>query len=234
MKRTFLILGALVVLAGTVMAQNESRVTVVDETHGRDYFSFHVGAWFPKDVEKEFTFDDVALPKANSQIDQSQALGLDFHYRSEMGHPLYYDFSAGAWYSSYDVKPTALVGDLGQLQDATSWAVLVPLTLGLSFNVLPDNPIQPYAMAGLGAYVGITGREVHFLPNSQRINRDETRTLVRFGWYFGAGADFFLAPRFAISLAAKYQFLEYQEALYTQQKNFTGLQVLLGFTTRLR
>lgn len=236
MIRSLFIAGVfLLAYHAAALAQND-RVVVVDETHKRDHFSIRVGAWFPKDTEKEFTFDDASFSKADSRIEQSQALGLDFHYRSEVGHPLYFDFAAGAWYSSYDFSPSTLAENPAKLQDAASWAVIVPLTLGASFTVLPDNPIQPYAMAGIGAYVGFSERSLgfEFGRTDGMVSKKENKTLVRVGWYFGAGVDFYISRSFAFSLAAKYTSLKYQEKLYTQQQDFTGLQVSLGFTTGLR
>ncbi len=236
MRRSLILAGALLVIAHTSAVAQSDRVVVVDETYKRDHFSIRAGVWFPKDTEKDFTFNDVSFNKIDARIDQSQALGLDFHYRSEVGHPLYFDFSAGGWYSSYDFKPNTLLENPDKIQDAASWAVIVPLTIGASFTVLPDNPIQPYVMAGAGAYVAYTERSLGFEFGSRTglVSKKEEKTLVRFGWYFGAGVDFYIARSFALSLGAKYAFLEYQEPLFTQQTNFNGLQISLGFTTGLR
>jgi len=232
MKKLACILIALLPII-TYAQDNTSRTEIIikKEKEKLDYLSIRVGTWFPKDKEQGFQFKDVSYNNAKSSIDQSQALGLDFHYRNSLGSQLFVDFSVSGWYSTYSFKFNETLADPSLAQEASSWVVVVPITLGLSLNPLPDNPVQPYAMAGIGAYVGVTGREVTVNGQGRHITEDKSK--VALGGYIGAGLDFFLTPGFGLSLGLKYQLVKFDEAMFTQQKDFTGLQVLLGITSAL-
>ncbi|MBN1446403.1 MAG: outer membrane beta-barrel protein [Bacteroidetes bacterium] len=223
-----LVLGTGVLVAQEQTRQTETRMIIKQEKEREGFYTIRFGAWWPEDKEKEFRIGENIYDQTDAQIEQSQALGLDFHFRKMMTHPMYFDVSAGAWYTSYTFDFKEAVSNIGEeFENFDAWAVIVPVTLGLSIAPLPaESPVQPYAMAGLGAYVGITGRDKLLVSNDNR--SDDTKTYVRFGWYFGGGLDFLFADTFGISLGAKYQFLEFQDVLYTQQKNFTGLQGTLG------
>ncbi len=212
----------------------DDRTTIVvqqDEQLKQNYYSMRVGAWFPKDWEKDFKVNDVSINDADGDIDQSQALGLDFHFRRNVGRPLFVDLAVSGWYSSYTYKlrNTALI-DPDKILSADSWVVIIPVTVGLSVAPLPDNPIQPYAMAGLGAYFGLTGRSLQISERNE-LNDDDTH--IQFGWYFGAGLDFLFSPEFGISVAAKYQMIEYKEEMFTGQKDFSGVQAMAGIVLKL-
>lgn len=228
MKQFLVIALVFFVAAGTLSAQQEkqqkeTRVVVKQERERTGFYTIRFGAWWPKDAEKTFKWGDVETP--NAQVDQSQALGLDFHFRKMMTHPLYFDVSAGAWYTTYKFNFTDQLESFNTNIEA--WAVIVPVTLGLSVSPLPaESPIQPYAMAGLGAYVGITGYDKLLVSNENQSK--DTKSYVRFGYYLGAGFDFLFADTFGVSIGAKYQFLEFQDYLATQQKDFTGLQATIG------
>ncbi|MBI5646874.1 MAG: outer membrane beta-barrel protein [Ignavibacteriae bacterium] len=214
-------------LAGSSLAQE--RTVVVERGRSLDLFSVRAGLWFPKDHEKTFTNDNID----KQQIDQSQAVGLDFHYRYDIGRPLTFDFSLGGWYSSYAFKFSEQINDPALVQEADAWAAIVPITVGLSVTVIPEGPIQPFAGAGVGGYVGVSGTTeiVGLQPLRTKHNKD--KTLFAFGGYVHAGVDFFITPAFGINLTGKYQVVTFKEYLFTMQKEFTGLQVLAGITTRL-
>ena len=204
----------------------ERTVIVRQET---DFFSLRVGTWFPKDKEKEFSTNNISA----QQIDQSQAIGIDFTYRYPMGRPLYFDFSMSGWYSTYSFKYRDILQFPSDVQEADAWAVIIPITVGISINPLPDNPLQPYAQIGVGAYVGTSGDTQYKGMPATKVTTKDDKTLVSFGGFFGAGLDFFLTPSFAVSLGGKYHLVTFKEELLTKQKDFTGLQVLLGITTRI-
>ena len=227
MKHAVLFLLAGLVAVGSAAAQE--RTIIVQHDRTLDYFSVRVGLWFPKDVEKTFSTNNIS----EQQVDQSQAIGLDFHYRYDIGRPLLFDFSVGGWYSSYAFKYREVIQDPALVQEADSWVALVPITLGLSVNILPENPIQPYIGAGVGGYVGISGTTQYVGYNPVRTKHSEDKTLFAFGGYVSAGVDLFISPAFGFNLGAKYQLVTFKEILLTQQKDFTGLQVLAGITTRI-
>jgi opacity protein-like surface antigen len=212
----------------------DDRTTIVvqqNEQMKQNYYSMRVGAWFPKDWEKDFTFNDVAINNVDGDIDQSQALGLDFHFRRNIGRPLFVDLAVSGWYSSYTYKLRNLqLVDPDDIVSADSWVVIIPVTVGLSVAPLPDNPVQPYAMAGLGAYFGLTGRSLQISERNE-LNDDDTQ--IQFGWYLGAGLDFLFTPEFGVSIAAKYQMIEFKNAMMTGQKDFTGVQALVGIVLKL-
>ncbi len=216
-----------VLLAGEALSQQRAEIVVVQETKPKDYFSIRLGAWFPKDFEKTFSYDSGTVEGA---IDQSQAIGIDFHYRNKVMPQLFFDFSASGWYSSYSFKGTDIITKPELVKEADSWVAIAPFTIGLSFNPLPDTPVQPYLMAGLGAYVAITGRNYQLVSGTKYDDHD---TYAAFGFFFGAGVDAFLSPTFGLSLGAKWQFIEYDQRMYTQQSDFTGLQVTLGVVSAL-
>ncbi len=238
MKKLLAITLLLVVAAGSISAQQErqqkeTRVIIKQEKERTGFYTIRFGAWWPEDQEKEFRIGENLYDQTDAQIEQSQALGLDFHFRKMMTHPMYFDVSAGAWYTSYTFDFKEAVSNIEEeFENVDAWAVIVPVTLGLSVQPLPpETPIQPYAMVGIGAYVGITGRDLLLVSNDNR--SDDTKSYVRLGYYFGAGLDFLFADSFGISIGAKYQFLEFQELLYTQQKDFTGLQATIGIAMTL-
>ncbi|MFZ1730149.1 MAG: outer membrane beta-barrel protein, partial [Bacteroidota bacterium] len=149
----------------------------------------------------------------------------DLHFRNQAAHPLYMDLSVGAWYTKNNFERNTDLTNF-DLKKAETWAVIIPVTIGVSVAPLPDNPIQPYAMAGLGAYIGISGRDDIMQLSEQ--NKSASETVVAFGYYLGAGLDFMFAETFGISVGAKYQFIEFKDPLKTGQKNLTGLQASVG------
>jgi opacity protein-like surface antigen len=233
MKQVLTITLLVIMSVGMMQAQDktvrqETRVVVEQEHERTGFYTIRFGAWWPEDKEKDFKIGENLYDQTNANIDQSQAFGLDFHFRRQMTHPIYFDVSAGAWYTSYSFDFKEVVGNLGEeFENVDAWAVIVPITIGVSVAPLPtESPVQPYVMAGVGAYIGITGRDMLLVTNANR--SDETEAYVRFGYFIGAGFDFLFADTFGVSLGAKYQFIEFKDALYTQQKNFTGLQATLG------
>jgi opacity protein-like surface antigen len=238
MKYAIFIFVIMVVAVTQLAAQQDQprddRTTIViqqDQPEKQNYYSIRAGVWFPKDWEKGFKFKDVSINEAEGDIDQSQALGLDFHYRRNLGRPVYVDLAVSGWYSSYTYKlRSTSIPTAEKILNADSWVVIVPVTLGLSIAPLPDNPFQPYAMVGGGAYFGLTGRSLQISERNE-LNEDDSH--IRFGWYFGLGLDFFLTSEFGISAAAKYQNLEFEEELFTGQKDFTGIQAQLGIVLKM-
>ncbi|MBR9979378.1 MAG: outer membrane beta-barrel protein [Bacteroidetes bacterium] len=225
-----LLLGSGVAFAQEREGQSETRIVLEQEKpQKQNYYSVRFGLWFPEDEAKGFNFEGNLIDETEGKIDQSQAMGLDFHFRKNIGSPLYTDLSVGGWYTTYQFSIDEVTSN-GLLREADAWALIVPITIGLSIAPLPDNPVQPYAMAGLGAYVAFTGREL-LRMSDQNVN--DTETFIRFGFYLGAGLDLMLAEAFGISVGAKYQFLEFDEPLFTGQKNFTGLQASIGVAMKI-
>lgn len=221
--------GSAVAQQDTPPQEKETRIVVENKREKRhNYLSVRFGAWFPKDEEKRFHINDNVLDETDHAVDESQALGLDFHFRRNVGRPLYFDASASFWYTTTDFNFDRLVENPEELKSAETWTVIVPVTLGLSFAPLPDNPLQPYAMAGAGAYLGFTGRDV--LKLSEQNEPDDTETYVRFGFYLGAGLDILFSDEFGISIGLKYQFVKFdKEQLFTGHEDMTGLQATIGF-----
>jgi opacity protein-like surface antigen len=202
---------------------------VIQQVHEQkdNYYTVRVGAWFPKDKEQGVTLDDIAFDKTEGAIEESQALGLDFHFRKNVGHPFYTDLSVGGWYTTYEFTP-----NLAALPRYDAWSLIVPVTIGLSVAPLPDNPFQPYAMVGLGAYIGFTGHDA--LQVSDENVPDDTDTYIRFGYFAGLGIDFMFAESFGISVGVKYQFVKFEEGqLFTGQQDFTGLQAQVGVAMKI-
>ncbi len=234
MKKAIMIALLVIVAGGFAAAQEREKTTekiiVVQEEYKKvNYYSIRIGAWFPKDKEQGITLDDVAFNKTQGAIDESQALGLDFHFRKSMGHPFYTDLSIGGWYTTYKFDPNTEV--LPNYRQYDAWTVIAPVTIGMSVAPLPENPVQPYVMVGLGAYFGFTGHDVLQVSNENL--PDDTETYIRFGYFAGVGLDFMFAENFGISLGAKYQFLEFDKPLFTGQKDFTGLQASLGVAMKM-
>ncbi len=232
MKRflPFALLFSLGAIALQAQDRTERTTVIVSEDLKQDYFSIRFGAWFPRDVEKTFTQQSAEnIPQT---IDQSQAIGLDFHYRYEIGWPLLFDFSIGGWYSTYAFKALETLSSPSLVQEADAWVAIAPITAGLSVNPLPKgNPLQPYATAGIGAYVGVSGTSDVIVGRPGTHSDD--KTLVAFGGYAGVGLAFMLTRGFGLDIGVKYQFVSFKEEMFTKQKDFTGLQILAGITTRL-
>lgn len=224
MKRLLFMLLLGVFVASSANAQDR-RITRFEREP--NYLAFRIGAWFPKDQEKEFTFNDITYENAKSQIDQSQAIGLELEYQNLIAFPLFLDFSIGGWYSTYSFKFTEILQNPSDIRQSSSWAVVMPVTLGLAFHPLPRNPIQPYVMVGAGASFGFSGMTVeHF----ELKDSDENRNDIVFGWFAGAGFDFLFSPSLGASLGVKYNSVKFDEPLLTQQQDFTGLSISLGIS----
>lgn len=224
----------LVLLGATAYAQEKTQrteVVVKREYDYTNYYAMRFGFWIPKDREKVFTSGELTYDAAKSEVNQS-AFGLDFHFRREIGRPLFLDFALQIWYSNYEFKFTEILGNPDStLRSADGWAVLIPLTAGVSVAPIPDGPIQPYAMGGVGAYFAISG--LQRTTYGDKTTHDKNMQKVAFGAYLGLGLDIFFTPKFGISIAGKYQFLSFTEPLYTQQKDFTGPQIMIGFATAM-
>ncbi|MCB2203686.1 outer membrane beta-barrel protein [bacterium] len=239
MKRSLAVILLLLLVTGSVLAQEKK--TEKQETNIRieqtkeeksNYYTVRFGAWFPKDEEKAFNYNNNLIEETGDFADQSQALGLDFHFRRNVGRPLFFDASASVWYTTTDFNFSNVTSNPDEIQDASTWSIILPITVGLSVAPLPDNPIQPYAMAGVGAYFGFTGRDITRVSNQNE--PDDTETYIRFGFYLGAGLDFLFAEDFGISAGAKYQFIKFDDPLFTGQTDLTGLQATIGFVMRVR
>jgi len=219
---------AVLLLAPVMRAQdtsNVARIEIVTQQQPvklKNFYTIRGGLWFPKDMEKEFTINDITY---DGTADRSQAFGLDFHFRNNVGHPLYFDVSISGWFSSYDYTKTQQIEEVETIQDVTSWTAVIPITFGLSVSTPVESPVIVYGMGGIGGYVALTGLDITG-------DKQENQVFVRFGAFFGAGADFMLSPGFGISIGAKYQFIEFQYETYTGQKDFTGLQAQLGVALR--
>ncbi|MAT40012.1 MAG: hypothetical protein CL946_10460 [Ectothiorhodospiraceae bacterium] len=226
MKRTAFF--AIVLLAATTaLSQDFQQDQQIQRFKGEpSYAAFRIGAWFPADVEKSFRLDEVSTENTRSRIEQSQAIGIDFHYQHLLGQPLYLDFNVSAWYSTYEFSSLEELS-VGAIENADSWAIIFPATLGLSFHPLSRSTMQPYVMAGGGAYFAISNSELMFFETVR--TRDEDQSDVAFGWFVGGGFDLLFSPTFGASLAARYQNVEFDRDLLTQQKDFSGLQISLGF-----
>jgi opacity protein-like surface antigen len=192
-----------------------------------NYLSFRFGTWFPKDDEKAFKFEDISYDDTQGKIDQGQAIGIELEYQNLISAPIYMDFAMGGWYSSYTFEKTDLISNPDLVRDADAWAAVVPVTLGLSFHPLQRSILQPYAMAGGGAYFGFTG---HTLALGTERQVDESKNQIVFGWFVGAGFDFLFSPGLGASLAAKYNFVEFDEPFFTGQKDMSGLTISIGIT----
>src|SRR6056297_153158 len=133
----------LIVAAGSVSAQQEkqekeTRVVIEQKKDKTGFYTIRFGAWWPEDQEKEFRIGENLYDQTDAQIEQSQALGLDFHFRKMMTHPMYFDVSAGAWYTSYSFDFKDAVSNIEEeFENVDAWAVIVPVTLGLSVQPLP-------------------------------------------------------------------------------------------------
>ncbi|MBE0642893.1 MAG: outer membrane beta-barrel protein [Bacteroidetes bacterium] len=236
MKKALAVVLLVILAGGIAVAQEREKAgetkVIIKQTppEKENYYTIRVGAWFPKDKEKGFDFQGNLVDETNGKIDQSQALGVDLHFRNAASHPLYVDLSVGGWYTSYEFTANDLLNETALIRKNSAYAVIVPVTLGLSIAPLPENPIQPYAMAGIGAYIGITGYDITEVSDQ---NASASDTYVRFGYYLGAGLDFMFAETFGVSVGAKYQFLEFKDPLYTGQKNFTGLQASVGIAMKM-
>jgi outer membrane protein W len=228
MKKTVAVVLLIVLTGSYAIAQErektgDTRVIIRnEEVRKQNYYTIRVGAWFPKDKEKGITFEDNLYDETKGKVEQSQALGVDLHFRNQASHPFYVDLSVGGWYTTNKYTATNTIGFINR---AEAWAVIVPVTVGVSVAPLPENPVQPYAMAGLGAYFGITGNDITQVSEQ---NKSASDTYIRFGYYLGVGLDFMFAETFGVSVGAKYQFLEFKDPLFTGQKNMTGLQASIG------
>jgi opacity protein-like surface antigen len=237
MKRFLAVMLLMVFAAGTVSAQDgtkktETEIRIEQTKEEKDnFYTVRFGAWFPKDEEKTFNHNGNLIDETDALVDESQALGLDFHFRRNVGSPLFFDVSVSGWYTQTEFNFDETINNPDLIKSADAWSVVVPVTIGLSVAPLPDNPFQPYAMAGAGAYLGITGRDILRVSNENE--PDDTETYVRFGFYLGAGFDFLFADEFGISAGVKYQFIEFQDALFTGQKDMTGLQFTVGFVMKV-
>ncbi len=225
MKFVLALFLAVLLLAPVMRAQDTSsvaRIEIVTQQQPvklKNFYTIRAGLWFPKDMEKEFKVNDVTY---KGTADRSQAFGLDFHFRNNIGHPLYFDVSVSGWFSSYDYKTSELDDNI---QDVSSWTAIIPITFGLSISTPTESPVIVYGMGGIGGYIALTGLDITGV-------RQDDQVYIRFGAFFGAGVDFMLSPGFGISLGAKYQFIEFQYETYTGQKDFTGLQAQLGVSLR--
>lgn len=233
MKRALAVVLLMTFAAGVAPAQDkaggETKIVIQQEQEKRlNYYSVRVGAWFPKDKEQGVKLDDVAFNKTQGAIDEAQALGVDFHFRKNIGTPFYSDLSVGGWYTTYKFNPNEDFTLFTQQYDA--WTVIVPVTIGLSVAPLPENPIQPYAGVGLGLYIAFTGHDAFQISQDNESVPDDTESYIRFGYYGMAGIDFMLTESFGLSAGVKYQFIEFDEdkPLFTGHTNFTGLQATVG------
>jgi opacity protein-like surface antigen len=193
-----------------------------------DCMTYRFGIWLPRD--REMSFAEVqSIPTNETVIDQSQAFGLDMHFRKATNNLLSLNMSVGAWYTTYSFSTKNILANPSLIQDASNWAVIVPLTIGASLELIPDNMIMPYAMAGVGVYAGISGKKVTY----QARKEDDTKVQFAFGGFLGAGVDIYLTPSFGLSAGLKYQLLEYKEYLWTYQRIFNGIQLTAGIATKI-
>ena len=138
MKRALAVALLLIVAAGVASAQQEkaggeTKLVIQQEPPKHEnYYTIRFGAWFPKDKEKEFTFDGDLIDATKGDIEQSQALGLDFHFRRAVGKPMYTDISVGAWYTKYNFDFFETLSSASEIEKADAYAIIIPVTVGLS------------------------------------------------------------------------------------------------------
>ncbi len=220
----------LCLLAQGDQRQPPQRVEIVLDREKKpvDCMSYRFGIWLPRDREMSFSAIE-GIPTDQRAIDQSQAIGLDFHFRKGTNRMLSLNMSVGAWYTTYSFTNKDILANPSLIQDASNWAVIVPVTIGASFELLPDNMVMPYAMAGIGVYPGISGKQEKYAVRTE----DDTKVQFAFGGFLGAGVDIFLTPGFGLSAGLKYQLLEYKDYLWTYQRIFNGIQLTAGISTKI-
>jgi hypothetical protein len=197
-----------------------------------DFLDIRGGVWSPKDAEKAFTWKDVELKGA---IDQAQAYGIDFHHHAHLGGPLFGDFTLGVWYSSYTFSSETDVIRPGELARSESWAVVFPAHLGLSFAPFHHMFVSPYIAVGVGA-AGAVSSITNYGPSNARLPGDDgenNKFVAALAATFGAGVNLYITRGFGISIGARYELLKFKEALYTNQQDLSGLQLLVGFSQRM-
>lgn len=197
-----------------------------------DFLDIRGGVWSPKDVEKSFTWKDVELKGA---IDQAQAYGIDFHHHAHLGGPLFGDFTLGVWYSSYTFSTSADVVRPDELVKSESWAVVFPAHLGLSFAPFHHMFVSPYVAVGIGGAGAVSSITNYGLSNARLKGDDgeDNKFVAALAATFGAGVNLYIARGFGISIGARYELLKFREALYTNQQDLSGLQLLVGFSQRM-
>lgn len=228
MKSLFITLCFVLFTVSTVFSQDTTtQKVVVVERPPADYMSVRAGVWWPKDTELQY--EGQTYESAKAEVDRSQAIGLDFHYRRGAQHILSTDLALGFWYSSYSFNYKDILSAPKLVREASSWAVVIPLTIGVSLNILPGNIISPFGSAGIGLYSAVTGTKLTKINTG---NEEDTKAYFAFGGFVGLGVDIFLNPDFAISAAGKYHLAKFKENLFTQQKDFSGVQLQLGITSK--
>jgi opacity protein-like surface antigen len=209
----------------------KSEIVIKHETEYSSFYAVRFGFWFPKDKEQSWSLNNLSTSQAQENINQSQAFGLDFHFRREVSKPLSFDFALQIWYTTYEVKFNQLLNNPDTLHNISSWTVLIPITAGASFAIIPSGPFRPYLMAGIGPYIGISGLER--TTYGDKTTHDKSLVKVAFGGFIGAGFDLMLSEKFGFSVAGKYTLVNFPERLYTQQQDFSGVQLMVGFATAM-
>lgn len=197
-----------------------------------DFLDIRGGVWSTKDAEKEFTIENIVQ---QGTIDQAQAFGIDFHHHAHLGGPFFGDFTLGVWYSSYTFTTSADVIRPDELKKRESWAVIFPAHLGLSFAPFHHMFVSPYVSVGIGGAGAVssfssTGPTNARLPGAKG---EDNRFFAAFAATFGAGVNLYITRGFGISIGARYELLKFREALFTNQQDLSGLQLLVGFSQRM-
>ncbi len=190
--------------------------------------SLRAGAWIPKENAQDFSFNKISYSDVRAKVQQSNIYGAEIEHRRNLSTFMYLHFTFSGWYTGYDFTRPASSDQDTLVTQASSYVLMFPIHIGLSLNLLPEFPISPFVSAAVGGTIAVSGLD--YTENGKNPNTADTKLKVAFTWNFGAGCDFFVARNFAFSLAAKYQYLRFNEAMYTGQQDLSGVQLLFGIT----
>jgi hypothetical protein len=144
--------------------------------------------------------------------------GLDLH--------LAWENTLSVWRRSQEFSESGPLGSTAS--EIQSW--VVPTFTALKFYpTRPSAAVGPYASAGVGFVFGVERQDV----TGPGLDGQDTALQIGFGFRGGLGIDFNLSRVFGLTLAGRYQWIEFGEEL-GGERNYEGLGADVGLTYRFQ
>ena len=153
-----------------------------------------------------------------TQVDVG-GMGPAVYYFSRALRNLYLEASLGVI--------SGVTGDAEAGRGAVSVESIVPLVLGLRYDVMSDRlsgALHPYLAVGGGPYSVFNIKTQQFEEGATH-TESTIQTRMDYGWFFGGGVNLTLTNWFALNADLKYHLIEIPEL-----KDYSGLELGIGFS----
>jgi hypothetical protein len=200
-KNTILILVTLASLSATALAQERATILTGKDDVGWTSLNDKEPVHPDIDVDREFLPLSLSVPQASPKVSPF-SLGASGGYLQAKGS------DQGTWFGGvqarlrfgYFAAEASIQFHINEYENGDVTVTQFPLQLTAFLYIIPEGPIRPYILGGVGWYrtqIAYSGVFSAIPDDHQNI----------FGEHLGAGAELFIGPQVSINGDVRYIFL---------------------------